>query len=235
MALFRPNQRKLEPGYTLRYTVHPTEVEASENLRDIDIEDRGCRLAHETDGIMEIFKEYSQADCQFECMLKMARKKCQCTPWNMPTIPGQPLTICDIYGNYCFDNIMSQLDLMEGCNCEIDCNIVKFTVTEERLRIEDARQYCQTLPTGSYLVEAKQTVYRNPVPAFIEMSQEIGRDQLCDHMFKENIAVISVNFGINTYTRTVMTPRMTFGDKLGSFGKLRFCLCYASSLLEKHF
>ncbi len=40
----------------------------------------------------------------------------------------------------------------------------------------------------------------------------------CSQMVKENIAFVEINFGQDTYVRTVSDKRMTFSDQLSSIG-----------------
>ena len=106
----RPTAKLIKPGFKMVYSVFPTEVVATERLKSISKEKRRCLFSHESStGHVEMFQDYSQAACQFECMLRFARSVCSCTPWNLPFPSGQKdHVICDLYGNSCFDIIMNQ-------------------------------------------------------------------------------------------------------------------------------
>ena len=70
-------------------------------------ETRECKFSDEVDSRDSLFKTYSQSSCEFECKVEQARKECQCTPWNVPT-PSRLTnpSICDLYGNFCFGEVM---------------------------------------------------------------------------------------------------------------------------------
>ena len=68
----------------------PKLVRSDSTVQDMRIEQRGCRFAHETEGL-ELLKEYSEAGCKFECKLRQAREKCGCTPWDYPHPKGRKI------------------------------------------------------------------------------------------------------------------------------------------------
>ncbi len=228
----RATAKLIKPGYKLEYNVYPTEVVATERLSDISQEKRRCLFTDEKSGYVEMFKEYSQAACQFECMLKFARSLCHCTPWNMPFPPDQnPLAICDFYGNVCFEEMMNENRMIENCDCPVDCNTVKFTINEKEVKI-DPDDYCTMQDsrglslfvrsekyTGSTLLYSYQMLQKK------ELSNETEYNKIyhqCVQMMRENVALVSVNFGANTYMRTVMDKKFTFSDQLGSLGNKYF-------------
>ena len=75
------------PGKLTTIKITPTKATAADSLRAMTEEERGCRFPHETQG-MEILRDYSFKGCVFECMLRLAREECGCTPWNYPHPPG---------------------------------------------------------------------------------------------------------------------------------------------------
>ncbi len=71
------------------------------------------RMPDETEGL-ELAREYSQNACQFECALKKSLEFCKCKPWNYPWSNKDiqtNVTLCDMYGNYCFFHAMSKVSI----------------------------------------------------------------------------------------------------------------------------
>ena len=64
------------------------EISSLPSVRQLAIEDRGCRFRDEVQG-MDFLRVYTQAGCEFECMVRRAREKCKCTPWSYPIVPGR--------------------------------------------------------------------------------------------------------------------------------------------------
>ena len=63
---------KLYPGYHEIFSIRPTQVDVDENLRyDLTPTERNCRFHDEMPNNMTLFKNYSRAACQFECMLSI--------------------------------------------------------------------------------------------------------------------------------------------------------------------
>ncbi len=57
--------------------VTPTRMTSTESLRKISLEKRKCRFLDETEGVVDMFKYYTQAACKFECAVKRAIEICQ--------------------------------------------------------------------------------------------------------------------------------------------------------------
>ncbi len=84
-------------GFKTTYEVYPSELISTESLKGIPIEKRNCLFENEGEGYIEMFKNYSQAGCQFECMAKLATSICRCTPWNTPFIGNATdHIVCDV-------------------------------------------------------------------------------------------------------------------------------------------
>ncbi len=214
----------------LVYDVYPMEVIASDSLRDVPIQKRNCRFPHETEGQVEMFTEYSTSGCLFECRLNQARKVCRCSPWNMPHPPSPEVpVICDIVGNHCFHKLLQELDLVEGCNCLPDCNTIKFQVIEKETSVGDPKDLCRPEQIGrnsyvnkdKFLVSTlleKMMLYPEYLAGPRSNKSLDFRQQNCEKMVAEDIVLVEINFGSDTFVRTVMDKRVTFSDQLGSLG-----------------
>ena len=63
---------KVYPGYHKIFSVRPTQVDVDKPLRhDLTVKERHCRFHDEMPNNMTLFKNYSRAACQFECMLSI--------------------------------------------------------------------------------------------------------------------------------------------------------------------
>ena len=67
---------KLYPGYHEEFLIRPTHVDVDDHLKqDLRPSERNCRFHDEIPNNMTLFKNYSMAGCQFECML-LIRQVC---------------------------------------------------------------------------------------------------------------------------------------------------------------
>ena len=63
---------KLYPGYNEIFSIRPTQIDVDDHLRhDLTPSERNCRFHDEMPNNMTLFKNYSMAGCQFECMLSI--------------------------------------------------------------------------------------------------------------------------------------------------------------------
>ncbi len=102
---------RVKPGYRTTIKVVPSQVIATPQLKGLAVSERQCRMSDETDGL-KFVEEYSQNACQFECALSKSLEQCLCKPWNYPWSDKEFLenvTLCDMYGNYCFFQSMSKV------------------------------------------------------------------------------------------------------------------------------
>ena len=60
---------ELVPGFSNYFTIKPTGTDADSNIEDISPLHRNCRFGNEMPDNMTLFKTYSKAACQFECMI----------------------------------------------------------------------------------------------------------------------------------------------------------------------
>ena len=85
-----------------------------------------CKFEDENED-MNYAKEYSEANCLFECKLEIVHNFCGCLPWFL-LIRNSAVNVCDIFGSICYEQKMrnvfeSDLD----CDCHPDCNTFKYT------------------------------------------------------------------------------------------------------------
>ncbi len=110
-------------------------VMQSDDLRGISVEKRECLFSDEVAGLI-FFKNYSQAACQFECLVRHAKSVCHCTPWDFP-FQGNHTSICNLYGYYCFEESMKNTShLNEECPCLPDCNVIDYHIEQTATPID---------------------------------------------------------------------------------------------------
>ena len=230
------SSRKIMPaGYKVTFSVQAMEIVPSEDLRDISIESRKCRFYDEIEGL-ELFKTYSKPACEFEFRLKKAKDFCQCVPWYIPSQSKLRYTICDFYGNYCFNQIMNgyQKSINE---CLPSCHQIKFTSSEIREKIDSATVCSKSSFEGAERNLAKKIYDNNGYDLFFKieklrewiekgnklnesMDSEQMEKEFCKELMENDIAEVKVMFERKEYIRTHTSKRVTFPDKLGAFGKI---------------
>lgn len=109
--------------------VTPSVTETDTSGQSLSEVQRGCRLREENDEL-QIYREYSREACLLECQLQRAGQRCGCYPWDYPFYHDEDdLSICDMFGNICFDNVMKN-DSKELCDlakCPMDCNSISYS------------------------------------------------------------------------------------------------------------
>ena len=151
MMDFRSTSIKLKPGVeTIIRVLNFQESTISEGVEKVEMDKRGCRLPEETQGAVELFREYSHAGCKFECMIGHSAEKCRCVPWNYPSPVKNFSSVCDLMGANCFERTMDRQDLMSDCDgrCLKDCQSVRFDYTMQERPI-DVEEECEKIPKGN--------------------------------------------------------------------------------------
>ena len=64
----------IQPGHLNSISISATRVDAADNMKDMDINDRQCLFSNENTDL-KIHLEYSHTNCIFECSLLYAREK----------------------------------------------------------------------------------------------------------------------------------------------------------------
>ena len=225
----KASSKIVQAGFKIILNVQAMEIKPSETLKSLPIESRKCRFPEETDNL-EIFKTYSQSACEFEYLLKKASEACRCTPWFIPHPSKKKHTICDVYGNYCFESIWNknQFDVKD---CLPGCHQLKFTSSEIRERL-DAEYICTKGDLHSRMRSLAREVSKlngyqlfnkihsmkdrgNLNNTFNETQAEID---ICQELVENEFAEVSVMFERPEFIRTKTSQRMAFADNLGVIG-----------------
>ena len=223
----------VKAGYKTIFQIEPTEIKASEDLRSISIEKRRCLFDDEL-GDLKLFKKYSQSGCEFEKQIQIGMEKCECAPWFIPTPFGKNYTICDLYGNSCFDFILKDFTSIK--ECLPSCNLLQFSQNQILEKI-DAQEVCNNELTTSFnQISANLFVKKGLFLLFQTLklaewqkypskltnetyNEDVMRAGFCQYMVKYHMAEVEVKFGNKKYLRTKMGVKVSFTDRLGVFGK----------------
>ena len=234
--------KEINPGYETTFDIQPLEVIGTDELHRIDEQARNCRFSDEVEE-KSMFKVYSQSSCEYECHINIAREKCNCTPWNHPHPPTLHNSIvCDLYGNSCFRSKMTEARVIKKCSkmCPSDCDDVRFSINKQVVPINLASYCGDSEHDGSQLT--KELFYSDGshylpdfyplVHNYYTMDQNIATNKTstfepvvqnwkkpCYDIMSNDIAVVKVRLETSKYLRTVKDKRLSFADKLASFGK----------------
>lgn len=219
---------KIKAGYKSIIEVEPMEIAASEDLKGVPLDKRKCKFDDEIDGL-KLFKSYSQSACQFEMKLRKGLETCKCVPWYIPTDLGSKYTICDPYGNVCFDLATKSSETFK--NCVPNCNLAQFS---RNLILEkiDTHEVCRDESgwneiaskiyhdKGIYLLfktqKLNQWFYDEHNESYVDT--KAARLSFCENMAKYFMAEVVVKFSNKKYIKTKMDVKVSFSDRLGVFG-----------------
>ena len=217
---FKRRSVNVQPGFLTHITYTPFEIRSEPSMMTLTVDERNCAFAEEIS--LNLFKNYSQEACFFECALQEARTACGCVPWEMPFDPEvkELPRICDLIGYACSVNIMETLDYDYECStCVPNCNQVSYeTFTNQRpLRAKGMCSDKKNLK-GEFFNLKNSAMY----PTFLEtaeivISRMISKElvyERCHRSYTEDVALIEVEFANGHYTRAKQAVAMTLEDKI---------------------
>ena len=126
----------LKAGNEYYIDVTPNGQISTKNFQELPFLQRKCNLDHEVKNLTILNKKYSINNCKYECHVVLAKKKCQCIPWDFMD-DSMMKEECDIFGRTCFFNVMENLAhefQSNQCNhCFKECDYIKFNklITKE--------------------------------------------------------------------------------------------------------
>ena len=123
------------------YTIEVTPVGQSPSLKIVQ---RNCLLNHEID-VSSAFTKYTEANCRYDCRVKLSAEVCKCVPWDFLHV--FPADECDVFGRTCFYRSMkniTQYPIDECSHCIQECDYIIFKkiqvsetmITQERSPFE---------------------------------------------------------------------------------------------------
>ena len=217
---------KLRPGYHTTIQVIPKILETSSDFDSLDLETRKCKLSHETTGF-QFFKQYTRKGCETECAAKKASLYCQCLPWNYPnnfTI----FPMCDMFGGFCFDEIMSNEYHYKDCQseCMVDCKEISLSTWQSTvpLNIEDLCKssyfdsfFKQNFESLFALENYQQLMQGQPIS---DLSTALANGSLCLTYLEKYVSLVTIESPTKSITKSMHDISRRFIDKLAIVGSL---------------
>ena len=148
----------------------------------------------------------------------------------------QDFLFCDMYGNMCFESSMQNVTVELDCDCPLECDSISYSFSLVSTPFTAKEKCPRQLGSGSRDF-AMQEFYENLYPPqFVRKLMRMMNDKKMTRMMnnnnsttvqegdfcKRNIqyrAEVIFRLATNTLSVTVMSRRLSFFDKLSSFGK----------------
>ena len=229
---------KLRPGYHTTIYVTPKILEVSSDFSNLDLKQRRCKLPHETDGL-ELFKEYTQRGCEIECASKKAASFCRCLPWYYPN-NFTLLPICDMFGGFCFNEIISNEVFYKQCKtkCLENCQDISLSVWQKTVPF-DIKELCKQ---GTYFDKFfRQNFQRlfafEQYRLLVEekyvsnLADTFKNGTVCINYIRKYISFVSIESPSESVFKSSMDKRTSFIDKLGVIGGT-LGICVGASLFS---
>ena len=216
---------KLTPGYHTTFHVIPKILETTSAFDDLSLDLRKCKLSHETSGF-NFFQTYSRRTCEIECAARKATSFCQCLPWYYPN-NFTLLPMCDMFGGYCFNEIMSEIVHYKDCKkeCLEDCQENSLSVWHNSVPLDTEtlckdRTYFDNFLKENFqrlfALENYQRLIQEQSP--LDLALSLSNGSLCQIYINKYVSLISVETPTKTKTKSHRDQRKFFIDKLGTIG-----------------
>ena len=220
------NLIQLKPGQHISVKVLPMLVQTSNEFESLELEQRKCKLRHETQGF-DFLKEYTKTGCEFECAVKRAGDLCHCFPWYIPG-NSTSLPICDMFGAQCFDTIMSDETHYKQCllQCIEDCHEIALTTwpTIFPLDLDDLCKKDSVFDQGfkenfqqHFAFESYKTLVEGG--SLPDLATRVSNGSLCKEYINNYVALLSVESPTNSIVKSKRESyTVTFNDQMGTIG-----------------
>ena len=219
------NSISIEPGHSVLVNVLPRLFRTTADFNDLKLHQRKCKLPHETEGC-QFLKEYSRSGCEFECAVQKAISLCKCLPWYYPN-DFREWPICELFGGYCFDMIMSDNTYYKQCigQCMRDCEETAFMVIPSSFPL-DVDNLCYK----SFLVEhfeknfnkhfafKRYQILVDNSGSISDLVTSFTNGSLCKDYVMNYVSFVRVESPISKILFTKKDRRIYFYDQLGTFG-----------------
>ena len=133
---------------------------------------------------------------------------------------------CDNYGNKCFNDNMDNAAHEYNCDCPTECNTISYSFTHIFSTPFDAEEFCPRTKGDSFSDDfLMKPFYENKFPpkfvrTLIKFKNNNISDDAVDYC-KKNLqyrAVVIIRLATDSMSVTVMSPRLSFFDKMSAFG-----------------
>ena len=130
---------------------------------------------------------------------------------------------CDVYGNFCFEDIMANDTLEEDCSCPLECDSITYSFSVVSSPFNEIGLCSSRLDKPSPLMSE---FYLKPFPKpFVRklktflLNETDDTREICMTNIKYRAKVI-FKLATNNIAVTVTSKRLSFFDKLSGFGKI---------------
>ena len=132
----------------------------------------------------------------------------------------QDVILCDIYGNLCFEKYTKNAPSGMTCDCPMGCNELSYSFSFVSTRL-DPDEVCTENGYGSLMWSFYQNKYPpQHVRTLLKIKSNISDDaaEYCRKNLDYRAEVI-FRMATDSMPVTVMSSRLSFFDKMSSFGK----------------
>ena len=219
------NSITIQPGHSVLINVLPRLFTTTTDFNGLEMQQRECKLPHETEGFM-FLKEYSRKGCEFECAVKEAISLCKCLPWYYAN-EFTEWPICELFGGYCFDMIMSDNTYYKQCigKCMRDCEETVFMVLPSSVPL-DLEKLCYN---KGFIVQHFEKNFNKHFAfkqyqilvdggSISDLVTSFTNGSLCMDYTTNYISFIRAESPISKILYTKKDRRIYFYDQLGTFG-----------------
>ena len=219
----KTNTYKLVPGYHTTVHVVPKVIETSSDFDSLSIDTRKCKLPTETTGF-KLFQKYSRKGCEIECAAKKAASFCQCLPWNYPN--QNSFAMCDMFGGYCFNEIMSNNFYYKDCQkeCLVDCQENSLLIWFSSVPL-NTEVLCRTSYFDSFFKEKFDALFAFESYQMLvqgksnsDLSTALANGSLCVRYLKKYVALATIESPYKSVSKSMRDIAASFDYKLGIVG-----------------
>jgi len=190
---------EIVPGHHNIISLSALRVNADDSMHDLNIQSRNCRFYDESSDLI-IFKNYTYANCLFECGLLKAKEVFQCSPWYFPAIQ-ESKKICDPWDNKNFLYYMDSFKETNCPNCLPECNATLYDVSINKV----AFRKCDSANTAMSFLCKFNGIWDKPLPKkyFSLLTNVTSIDDVHDPTSVSNIRTYN---NLNKYSWTEKIP-----------------------------
>ncbi len=196
----------LLPGALYTFVVSPKQVITSSDVKDIKKTSRNCLFSWESDKL-KLFKNYTQAGCEFECKLEKAHEACGCTPWDYPHLE-EPISMCNKEGEACFKSNFSVSSTV--CDCPGSCSYTDYTYNYHEEPLKMTPGFC-----SSGIIPRKHFTY------YLLTGQTVDKRNwysICDAFLHNRVTVVRVYAASGSIGRTIRNKRVSLAGQVSQIG-----------------
>ena len=229
---------ELRPGYQTTIHVVPKILRSSTDFDSLELKKRKCKLPHESYGF-NYFHKYSRKACETECSLRKATAFCQCLPWYIPN-NFTSLPMCDMFGGFCFNKIMSNEVYYKKCKLEClpNCRETSLAIWQRTfpLNVEELckdntyfdKFFKQNFQKIFAFEQYRILVQEQRIP---DIAASLSNGSLCMDYLRRYVSFVSVESPTTSVSISKLEKRLSFYDQLGIIGG-NLAICVGMSLMS---